>query len=96
MRHIHGLTDRVVAFDEVGIYNSMAIPDGFDLLSRVNGTSDTSREVPSGDRRLTCKRWDQSTSGRVLELCTHPRGHSIPAEWVGQGLEWLDALSPQS
>ncbi len=92
LRHIHGLKDRVVAYDEVGIYNSMPIPEGFEVLSRVNGTSSNKREVPSGDRRLTCNRWDQSQSGRVLELCTHPRGHSIPAEWVGQGLDWLDNL----
>ncbi len=96
MRHIHGLKDRVVAFDEIGIYDSMPIPEGFEILARVNGTSKASREVPSGDRRLTCTRQDQSTSGRVLELCTHPRGHSIPAEWVGQGLEWLDSLPNRS
>jgi len=27
-------------------------------------------------------------SGRVLELCLHDRGHSIPSEWV-----WLDWLA---
>ena len=95
LRHIHGLKDRVVAFDKIGIYNSMSIPVGFDILANVNGTSDKTRDVPSGDRRLTCKRWDQSDSGRVLELCTHPRGHSIPSEWVGQGLDWLDSLPKQ-
>ncbi|SMC13690.1 Alpha/beta hydrolase family protein [Roseovarius aestuarii] len=89
LRHIHGLSDRVVAFDKVGIYNSMPIPEGFDILARLNGVSGESHAVESGDQRLTCKRWDQSESGRVLELCLHERGHSIPAEWVGQGLDWL-------
>lgn len=92
LRHIHGLSDTVVAFDEVGVYNSMAIPDGMNILARTNGTENSDREVESGDRRLTCKRWDKSESGRVLELCLHDRGHSIPAEWVGQGLDWLDSL----
>ena len=92
LRHIHGLKDRVVAFDKVGVYNSMPIPEGFDILARVNGDSGTKRSVDSGDRRLTCNRWDKSTSGRVLELCLHEGGHSIPAEWVGQGLDWLDGL----
>lgn len=92
LRHIHGLKDGVVAFDEIGVYNSMPIPDGFEILARVNGDSGTKRAVPSGDRRLTCTRQDQSTSGRVLELCLHERGHSIPAEWVGHGLDWLDGL----
>lgn len=92
LRHIHGLSDRVVAFDEIGIYNSMPIPEGFDILSRTNGVSDKDRKVESGDQRLTCTRWDKSESGRVLELCLHERGHSIPAEWVGHGLDWLASL----
>ena len=92
LRHIHGLSDNVVAFDKVGVYNSMPIPAGFEVLARVNGTSDIERKVPSGDDRLTCTRWDHSESNRALELCLHDRGHSIPAEWVGQGLDWLANL----
>ncbi|WP_298819124.1 hypothetical protein [uncultured Roseibium sp.] len=92
LRHIHGLADGVVAFDEIGIYNSMPITEGFDILSETNGVKDEAREVASGDQRLTCSRWDKSDSGRVLELCLHERGHSIPAEWVAQGLDWLESL----
>ena len=92
LRHIHGLSDRVVAFDEVGVYNSMPIPEGLDILARLNGVSGKSRQVDSGDRRLTCSRWDKSESGRVLEICLHDRGHSIPSEWVGHGLDWLAGL----
>ncbi|MEM7428804.1 MAG: hypothetical protein AAF441_22165 [Pseudomonadota bacterium] len=92
LRHIHGRSDQVVAFDEVGIYNSMPIPEGFDVLGRLNGVSGESYEVDGRDQRLTCTRWDNSQSGRVLELCLHKRGHSIPAEWVGQGLDWLASL----
>ncbi|MEM9128919.1 MAG: hypothetical protein AAGA97_04275 [Pseudomonadota bacterium] len=92
MRHIHGLSDRVVAFDNIGIYNSMPIPEGLEVFSRINGVSDEGREVASGDKRLTCERWDQSQTGRVLELCLHERGHSIPSEWVAAGLDWLAGL----
>lgn len=92
LRHIHGLSDGVVAFDEIGIYNSMPITEGFDILSQTNGVAGEAREVASGDQRLTCSRWDKSDSGRVLELCLHQRGHSIPAEWVAQGLDWLENL----
>lgn len=92
LRHIHGLADGVVAFDEIGIYNSMAITDGIDILAGLNGVSGESRPVESGDRRLDCERWDKSRSRRVLELCLHEGGHSIPAEWVAHGLDWLDAL----
>ena len=92
LRHIHGLSDGVVSFDEIGVYDSMPISEGIAVLARVNGTSGQSRKVPSGDQRLTCTRREQSISGRVLELCLHERGHSIPAEWVGHGLDWLDTL----
>ena len=92
LRHIHGLKDRVVAFDQVGVYNSMPIPEGLDILARLNGVTGDARGVESGDKRLTCNRWDQSESGRVLELCLHDRGHSIPSEWVGHGLDWLASL----
>ena len=92
LRHIHGLKDRVVAYDEVGVYNSMPIPDGFELLARVNGVTKESNPVKSNDERLSCQRWDESESGRVLELCLHDRGHSIPAEWVSHGLDWLATL----
>ncbi len=96
LRHIHGLSDRVVSFDEIGVHNSMPIPEGLDILADLNGTRDTSREVESEDERLTCKRWDDSVSGRVLELCLHDGGHSIPAEWVADGLDWLAALPDES
>lgn len=96
LRHIHGLSDSVVAFDEIGIYNSMPITEGFDILSHLNGVSGESRPVESNDERLACERWDKSRSGRVLELCLHEGGHSIPGEWVGHGLHWLDTLPDAS
>ena len=94
LRHIHGLADGVVAFDEVGIYNSAPIPEGLTLLRRLNQCGAAPEAVPSGDERLSCERWTGCGSGRVLELCLHEKGHSIPAEWVGEGLEWLEKLSP--
>ena len=92
LRHIHGLADKVVAYDEIGIYNSMPIPEGFEILKRLNHTKGNGRLADARDERLTCTRWDKSGTGRVLELCLHERGHSIPAEWVGHGLDWLAGL----
>ena len=54
MRHIHGTADRVVAFDEIGIYNSMPIPEGMTILRDLNGCAakpDRSEE----HRRFTCQ-----------------------------------------
>lgn len=91
LRHIHGLEDRVVDYDVQGIYNSAPIPDGWALLSRINGvggTPDRTYRLEHAKRPRECQRWDGET-GHVLELCLHPGGHSIPAEWVAEGLDWL-------
>ena len=95
MRHIHGLSDGVVAFDAIGIYNSMPIPEGLALLRRLNGADDQPDhryKIDHAKRPLTCERFDGAT-GHSLEICLHPRGHSIPAEWVADGLDWLRSLS---
>lgn len=91
LRHIHGTADRVVAYDAVGIYNSMPIPEGLATLGRLNRCG----AVPGaagGAPRFVCRRWDGCGSGRVIEVCLHGGGHSIPAEWVAEGLDWLDML----
>ncbi len=88
LRHIHGLADGVVAYDTVGIYNSMPVPDGFALLRRINGTegaADARIETAS----FACEIWRAAANGHELHLCTHPGGHSIRAEWIGEAYQWL-------
>lgn len=91
MRHLHGLGDKVVAFDEVGIYNSMPIPEGMTILRRLNQCA----VAPNTTRyhsRYECKQWSSCTTGRQLQLCLHSGGHSIPAEWVAEGYDWMLSL----
>ena len=90
MRHIHGLADRVVAYDEVGVYNSMPIPEGLAMLRRLNG-ADEKVDLTYDTDRFRCRRW-LGQSGKALEVCLHAKGHSIPAEWVPEALDWLDGL----
>jgi len=92
MRHIHGQSDRVVAFDQVGIYNSMPIPSGFELLQELNAC-DARPNDHERHKRYQCDRWSGCTSGKELELCLHEGGHSIPAEWVVDGLTWMRSLN---
>ena len=87
LRHIHGLKDRVVAYDEVGVYNSAPIPEGLELFQRINA-SGVSTSFETG--RFICERWP---GAGVLEVCLHEKGHSIPAEWVAEGLDWLDEIN---
>jgi len=92
LRHIHGLADDVVAFDKVGIYNSMPIPDGLALYRRINGCT-TPAGAGTEHSKLRCEIRSGCASGRAIELCLHDGGHSIPAEWVAEGLDWLDGLA---
>ncbi|MEM8790300.1 MAG: hypothetical protein AAGE80_01685 [Pseudomonadota bacterium] len=91
LRHIHGEADRVVAFDEVGIYNSMPIPEGMAILRRLNGC-DAEPDGRSARKRYDCQDWGSCSSGKTLSLCLHPKGHSIPAEWVAEGYDWMIGL----
>ncbi|WP_161973776.1 alpha/beta hydrolase family esterase [Hwanghaeella grinnelliae] len=92
MRHIHGLSDKVVAYDRIGRYNSMPITDGMTFLRKLDGCGakpDGSISLP----KYQCDIWSDCGSGRELQLCTHPGGHSIPGEWVAQGYDWMTGLS---
>lgn len=92
LRHIHGLKDRVVAYDEIGIYNSMPIPEGWTVLRRLNRCKAVAAPVVP-HARYRCQTWADCGSGRALQLCLHDKGHSIPAEWVAQGMDWLVSVT---
>ena len=92
LRHIHGLSDNVVAFDKIGIYNSMPITQGMKFLRDLDQcASEPDRETVH--KRYTCTTWSSCKTKKQLELCLHPRGHSIPAEWVAEGYDWMLQLS---
>ncbi|MEO0821043.1 MAG: PHB depolymerase family esterase [Pseudomonadota bacterium] len=97
LRHIHGTADRVVAWDRVGIYNSMAVPEGLSLLASEARCSGPPAPIaaPEADARrgrLLCRAHSGCEEGGAVEMCLHPGGHSIPAEWVAEGLDWLATL----
>ncbi|MEL6233170.1 MAG: PHB depolymerase family esterase [Pseudomonadota bacterium] len=93
LRHIHGTADRVVAFDRQGVYNSAPIPDGFALLAGLAQCAGPGAPVTQG--KLTCRDWTACATGRALQLCLHDGGHSIPAEWVAEGYDWMIGLTPK-
>ncbi|WP_193170950.1 alpha/beta hydrolase family esterase [Nisaea nitritireducens] len=94
LRHIHGTADRVVAYDAIGTYNSMPVTAGIDGVVSLNRCAQT----PSGEeigKRYKCRVWSGCASGREVQLCLHDGGHSIPAEWVGEGLDWMFRLAAE-
>ena len=92
LRHIHGTADTVVAYDEIGIYNSMPIPEGLDVLTRIAQCTDQPVAVSTPTDRYACQAWTTCTTGATIEICLHERGHSIPAEWVSHGFDWMVSL----
>lgn len=92
LRHIHGLSDTVVAFDEVGIYNSMPITDGMEFLRTLDQCG-AEPDNKTAYKRYECSTWSSCSTGKQLELCLHPKGHSIPGEWVAEGYDWMLSLS---
>ncbi|MEM7190460.1 MAG: hypothetical protein AAF439_12685 [Pseudomonadota bacterium] len=91
MRHIHGTKDKVVAYAEIGVYNSMPISDGIDLYLDINRLKGQPVRSFRGEA-YTCTRWGIPQKSRVIELCLHQGGHSIPAEWVALGFDWLEKV----
>ncbi len=86
IRHIHGLKDRVVDYDTVGVYNSAPIPEGLRLMRR---QADAGAGQAFAAGRFECERW---SGAATIEVCLHAKGHSIPAEWVAEGLDWLNEV----
>ena len=70
----------------------MPIPEGMTILQGLNRCRATASARESHPR-YSCEIWSSCASGRRLELCLHPGGHSIPAEWVGEGYDWMLTLA---
>ena len=88
LRHVHGLADAIVAYDEIGLYNSAPITEGIALFRRVNGSGETSAKITSGN--LSCERWD---GVKPLELCLHKGGHWFPPGWLAESYDWMIAIA---
>ena len=93
MRHVHGLTDRVVPMAGRPIadrFRQGDVLDGFAVWRQTNGcAAEPDRVEDIAD--LRCQAWDDCASGLPLQLCLHEGGHSIRTEWVVDAIGWLDA-----
>lgn len=89
--HIHGTSDRTVPLDgrPIGPTVQGKVSESFAHM-RARGFAEGER-LRVG--RLSCT-VERSNEGRVLELCLHPGGHSMPSEFAGTGLRELKRLTP--
>jgi len=92
LRHVHGTADTVVPIEgrligerwrQGDVMKSMA-------LLRAGNACEATPDHTQTEGRLTCSSWRNCGSGRPLALCLHDGGHSIRAEWVGQGIDWVE------
>ena len=84
LRHVHGRKDPIVAYDEVGLYDSAPITEGIALFRRVNASSQLAAEAKRGKR--VCRRWEGEAP---LELCLHQGGHWFPPGWLAESYDWM-------
>lgn len=91
LRHIHGRSDGEVAYDRRGIYNSVAVTSSLEFLERIYACS--APDIGKSDGKLHCTTRDRCLNGVEISSCLHDGGHSLPAEWVAEGLDWLVSLS---
>ena len=89
--HIHGTKDRTVplAGRAIGPTRQGRVDEAFAHMRQHGGFRPTG-EHQAG--RLGCQ-LERNERGRVLALCLHPGGHTLPAELVATGLQTLQALT---
>jgi len=78
--HTHGTSDKTVPLNGRRIADTKqgAISDALSLFTRIGGFGSARRYA---DRDLDCRRRTNAT-GKILEYCTHPGGHSIKSKWL--------------
>ncbi len=92
LRHVHGTDDGVVPMEGRSIGSQWRQGDvklGMAIRRDANACAAAPDETVT-QGRLTCEIWSSCEGGQPLALCLHDGGHSIRAEWVGQGIDWIE------
>lgn len=93
IRHIHGLSDRVVPMRGRAIgerWHQGDVRQGVAIWEGLNGCEALPTEVSLKD--MSCKIWSGCRSGKALELCLHNGGHNVKTEWIARGIDWAESL----
>lgn len=90
--HIHGTADRTVPLDgrPIGPTVQGKVREALDHMQAKGGHAGDARRTVG---RLSCS-VRVSADGKVLELCLHPGGHSMPSEFAAVGIAELKARTP--
>lgn len=93
LRHVHGSDDKVVPLAGRTVrerWRQADIQAGFQTWRETDRCT-APPAYASDTGALSCAVWSCRTR-RTLELCLHPGGHEMRAEWLEDGLRWAQAL----
>jgi polyhydroxybutyrate depolymerase len=95
LRHVHGRADTTVPLSGRTVrerWRQADIERGFTIWRETDRC--TAPSVHTSDQNgLECDVWSCRTH-RTLELCLHPGGHEMRAEWLEDGLRWARSVTP--
>jgi polyhydroxybutyrate depolymerase len=95
LRHVHGRADTTVPLAGRtigGRWRQGDILKGF-AVWRAEDRCPVAADRHARDGDLDCDIFSSCGGGRTLQLCLHPRGHTIEPVWLDGGLRWALALS---
>ncbi|MEO1193802.1 MAG: alpha/beta hydrolase-fold protein [Pseudomonadota bacterium] len=92
LRHVHGTSDGVVPMEGRPIGQQWHQGDVLASVARLRVENACAAEPDAiqSEGPLTCEIWTSCGSGKPLALCLHPGGHAFQADWVAEGIDWLE------
>jgi polyhydroxybutyrate depolymerase len=98
LRHVHGRADNTVPMAgrtlRGGAMRQGDVMKNFGVLKKEDACPAAPARTDTNGA-LTCQTWPAAScgAGRELVLCLHPGEHEIEANWVLDGVHWLDGLA---
>ncbi|WP_417430673.1 alpha/beta hydrolase family esterase [Kiloniella sp.] len=93
IRHIHGVSDRVVPMTGRPIgarWHQGDVKTGVRIWQETNRCEGDPEVVSLDD--MSCEIWRGCATGKEMELCLHKGGHNIKMKWLAQGMDWAEGL----
>ena len=89
--HLHGFSDRQVPLEGRRI-RAWHQGDVFEGLS-IQRTTNQCRSKPDAIETkgpFWCRTWSGCATGQPSRFCLHPNGHSMPQNWLAEGLNFIE------
>jgi len=93
--HIHGTDDNLVPYDGNAYFRS--VEESTDLWRDLNGCGIQSNVTDEPDRDTECVTWYNCAAagnGRVVTICTHGGGHTVPSYTAEKTWEFFASQAP--